>query len=97
MIFVIAGTNKDSTDSPQKFIGSPADSINSLVVNSVGFDNKPASYAERGPVLSFFTKPDISYYGGEGKILIRVCTPTGEALVRGTSLQPHGYQEKCPI
>ena len=85
VIFVIAGTNKDSSDTPQKFIGSPADSINSLVVNSVGFNNKPASYSRKGPVLSFFTKPDISYYGGEGKDLIRVCTPTGEALVRGTS------------
>ncbi len=85
VIFVIAGTNKESTDSPEKFIGSPADSINSLVVNSVGFDNKPASYTRKGPVLSFFTKPDISYYGGEGKDQIRVCTPTGEAFVRGTS------------
>lgn len=85
VIFVIAGTNKDSPDDQQKFIGSPADSINSLVVNSVGFDNKPASYTRTGPVLSFFTKPDISYYGGEGNNPIRVCTPTGEALVRGTS------------
>ncbi len=85
VIFVIAGTNQDSVDAPQKFIGSPADSINSLVVNSVGFDNKPASYTRKGPVLSFFTKPDISYYGGEGKNLIRVCTSTGEAFVRGTS------------
>lgn len=85
VIFVIAGTNKDSPDDQQKFIGSPADSINSLVVNSVGFDNKPASYTRTGPVLSFFTKPDISYYGGEGNNPIRVCTPTGEALVKGTS------------
>lgn len=85
VIFVIAGTNKDSAESPQKYIGSPADSINSLVVNSVGFDQKPAAYSRKGPVLSFFTKPDISYYGGDGKNLIHVCTPTGEAFVRGTS------------
>ena len=85
VIFVIAGTNKDSIENQPKVIGTPADSINSLVVNSVGFDNRPASYTRKGPVLSFFTKPDISYYGGDGRNLIRVCTPTGEAFVRGTS------------
>lgn len=66
-------------------IGTPADSINSLVVNSVDFDNRPASYTRRGPVLSFFTKPDISYYGGDETKPMRVCTPTGEAFVIGTS------------
>ena len=85
VIFVIAGTNKDSDEITQKFIGSPADSINSLVVNSVSFDKNPATYSRKGPVLSFFNKPDISYYGGDGKNLIRVCTPTGEAFVKGTS------------
>lgn len=85
IIFVIAGTNKDSTEKQPKAIGTPADSINSIVVNSVDFDNRPATYTRKGPVLSFFTKPDISYYGGDGKNLMRVCTPTGEALVRGTS------------
>lgn len=85
VIFVIAGTNKDSDDIPQKYIGSPADSINSLVVNSVDFDKNPASYSRKGPVLAFFTKPDISYYGGDGKNLIRVFTPKGEAFVKGTS------------
>jgi len=85
VIFIIAGTNKESNEKQPKAIGSPADSINSLVVNSVDFDNHPASYTRKGPVLSFFTKPDISYYGGDGKSFIRVCTPTGEALVRGTS------------
>lgn len=85
VIFVIAGTNKESNEKQQKAIGSPADSINSLVVNSVDFENHPASYTRKGPVLSFFTKPDISYYGGDGKNFMRVCTPTGEAFVRGTS------------
>lgn len=85
VIFVIAGTNKTSTEKQPKAIGAPADSINSLVVNSVDFDNRPASYTRKGPVLSFFTKPDISYYGGDGTKLMRVCTPTGEAFVRGTS------------
>ena len=85
VIFIIAGTNKPFTEKQSKAIGSPADSINSLVVNSVDFDNRPASYSRKGPVLSFFTKPDISYYGGDGTNLMRVCTPTGEACVRGTS------------
>jgi len=85
VVFVIAGTNKDSKEKEIKAIGTPADSINSIVVNSVDFDNRPASYTRKGPVLSFFTKPDISYYGGDDKNPIRVCTPTGEALVQGTS------------
>jgi hypothetical protein len=84
-MFVIAGTNKVSTEKQPKAIGAPADSINSLVVNSVDFNNCPASYTRQGPVLSFFTKPDISYYGGDGTNNMRVCTPTGEAFVRGTS------------
>lgn len=85
VIFIIAGTNKNMTEKLPKAIGAPADSINSLVVNSVDFDNYPASYTRKGPVLSFFTKPDISYYGGDGKSPVRVCTPTGEAFVQGTS------------
>lgn len=85
VLFIIAGTNKLFTEKQPKAIGSPADSINSLVVNSVDFDNYPASYTRKGPVLSFFTKPDISYYGGDGTNPIRVCTPTGEAFVVGTS------------
>lgn len=85
VIFVIAGTNKNATEKGPKAIGAPADSINSLVVNAVDFDNHPASYTRKGPVLSFFTKPDISYYGGTRKKYMRVCTPTGEAFVQGTS------------
>ena len=85
IIFIIAGTNK-TADSPDKMrIGAPADSINSLIVNSVTPDNKPADYSRCGPVLSFFTKPDISYYGGDNTHPIRVCTPTGEGFVAGTS------------
>lgn len=85
VIFVIAGTNKSSTEKEDKAIGAPADSINSLVVNAVGNDNRPAPYTRKGPVLSFFTKPDISYYGGDEKKPIIVYTPTGEAFVQGTS------------
>lgn len=83
VIFVIAGTNK--TEESIVKLGAPADSINSIVVNSVDFNNQPASYTRRGPVLSFFQKPDISCYGGDRTQKIRVCTPTGEAFVSGTS------------
>lgn len=67
VLFVIAGTNKPiHSDKPSMRLGAPADSLNSVVVNSVGFDNAPASYSRIGPVLSFFNKPDVSYYGGDG-------------------------------
>lgn len=85
VIFVIAGTNLSSGETVTKPIGAPADSINSIVVNSVDKDNKPASYSRKGPVLSFFIKPDISYYGGDLKNPMKVCTPNGEAFVKGTS------------
>jgi hypothetical protein len=37
-----------------------------MVVNAVNMEGKSASYSRKGPVLSFFHKPDISYYGGDG-------------------------------
>ncbi|MEG2717321.1 MAG: S8 family peptidase [Eubacterium sp.] len=85
VIFVIAGTNLMSGETTPRPIGAPADSINSVVVNSVNSEKKPASYSRKGPVLSFFIKPDIGYYGGDKDQPMRVCTPTGEAFVRGTS------------
>lgn len=85
VIFVIAGTNKGKNEKEDKLIGAPADSINSLVVNSVNSKGLPASYSRTGPVLSFFIKPDISYYGGDTDKKICVCTPTGAAYVQGTS------------
>lgn len=84
IIFVIAGTNKKREES-NKRIGSPADSINGIVVNSVNRDKKPTRYTRKGRVLDFFTKPDVSYYGGDKDGFIRVCEPLGEALVAGTS------------
>lgn len=85
VIFIVAGTNKTPERKENMRIGTPADSINSLVVNSVTRDGKPASYTRVGPVLSFFHKPDVSYYGGDEQNGIRVCTPLGEAIVSGTS------------
>lgn len=84
VIFIVAGTNK-SKNSNVKKIGSPADSINSLVVNSVSFDGKPADYSREGLVLSFFNKPDISYYGGDSKRPMKTCSPLGGYNVSGTS------------
>lgn len=83
IVFVVAGTNKRHRNVVK--IGAPADSLNSIVVNSVRSDNTPASYTRQGPVLSFFCKPDICCYGGDKGEYIRVCEPTGEALVAGTS------------
>ncbi|KRM95415.1 putative aaa - atpase [Liquorilactobacillus aquaticus DSM 21051] len=84
VLFVIAGTNKDETD-VAKHIGAPADSINSVVVNSVGGDKRPTKYSREGIVLSFFTKPDASYYGGDQNTPMRTVNSNGEAYVAGTS------------
>ena len=83
IIFVIAGTNKPSEDIVK--IGSPADSVNSMVVNAVTRNGLSTRYARKGLVLSFFAKPDVSYYGGSGEEYIRICEPLGEAYVAGTS------------
>ncbi|MBO8427904.1 MAG: S8 family peptidase [Firmicutes bacterium] len=65
IIFVVSGTNRGENNLESIYIGTPADSINSLVVNSVKKNNEVATYSRRGPVLSFFIKPDVSYYGGD--------------------------------
>lgn len=85
VVFVISGTNRRSSDPEEMRLGSPADSINSLIVNSVSYSNKPASYSREGPVLSFFNKPDISYYGGDQDQKISAFGPYGQSLVAGTS------------
>lgn len=85
VIFVVAGTNKREGDNGEKIIGAPADSINSLVVNSVNAAGNYADYSRKGIVLSFFNKPDLSSYGGEGRDAMRVCIPNGESFKTGTS------------
>lgn len=84
VVFVIAGTNKSDKE-PFKRIGAPADSINSIVVNSVTHNGKPTTYTRTGPVLSFFIKPDIAYYGGANDKKIKVYTNRGIEYVQGTS------------
>ncbi|HGW2907292.1 S8 family peptidase [Enterococcus faecalis] len=83
IIFVIAGTNRPNPSINK--IGSPADSINGVVVNSVTKQGLSTSYSRRGIALSFFAKPDVSYYGGSKEEYMRVCEPLGEAKVSGTS------------
>ena len=83
VIFVVAGTNKSSEDVIK--IGAPADSINSVVVNAVTKEGLSTAYTRRGPVLSFFAKPDVSYYGGSKDAYIQVCEPNGVQSVAGTS------------
>lgn len=83
VIFVVAGTNKPNQNIIK--IGSPADSINSMVVNAVTKSGLSTKYARKGLALSFFSKPDVSYYGGSEEQYIQVCEPFGAASVAGTS------------
>ncbi len=80
VIFIISGSN-DEDKTMNKMIGAPADSINGLVVNSHDKDNKPSNYSRRGPVLSFFVKPDVSYFEE-----FAVCSGLGKEYARGTSM-----------
>ena len=86
VVFVVSGTNDNRTEQPDVLkVGSPADSLNSVVVNSVRRDGRPASYSRRGNILCFFNKPDISYYGGDYDDRIMAYSPNGEEAVYGTS------------
>ena len=83
VIFVVAGTNKSREDVNK--IGSPADSINSMVVNAITKSGLSTKYSRKGLALSFFAKPDVSYYGGSEEQYIQVCEPLGATFVAGTS------------
>lgn len=85
VVFVVSGTNKPDDEGAEKRIGAPADSINSVVVNSVDFDNQPAVYSRTGPVLSFFNKPDLCYYGGTSEDRLTVYASYGKCKTYGTS------------
>lgn len=86
IVFVISGTNDNRSEKNGILkIGSPADSLNAIVVNSVRRDGTPASYTRKGNVLSFFNKPDVSYYGGDYNERIKVYTSNGEMDEYGTS------------
>ena len=89
VIFVIAGTNDRKNKDNRLRIASPADSVNGLVVNSVNRSNKPTTYSRKGPVLSFYIKPDVCYYGGDNtsveECINTVGVANGEYLESGTS------------
>lgn len=86
VIFVISGTNDNREEKKEILrVGSPADSLNSIVVNSVRRDGMPASYSRKGNVLSFYNKPDVCYYGGDYDDRIIAYTSYGEDEVYGTS------------
>lgn len=87
VIFVISGTNDNRSEQSETLrVGSPADSLNSIIVNSVKRNGQPASYSRKGNVLSFFNKPDVSYYGGDYDERIVAYSPiSGESEVYGTS------------
>lgn len=86
VIFVVSGTN-DNRDTRVNTlrVGSPADSLNSIVVNSVRRNEAPTSYSRKGNILSFFNKPDVSYYGGDYHERIKAYSSYGEVDVYGTS------------
>lgn len=86
VIFVVAGTN-DNREIQEGIlkVGAPADSLNSLVVNSVRRNGQPARYSRKGNILSFYNKPDVSYYGGDYDDRINAYTPYGTEEVYGTS------------
>lgn len=86
VIFVVSGTN-DNREIQEGIlkVGAPADSLNSLVVNSVRRDGQPAGYSRKGNILSFYNKPDISYYGGDFNYRITAYTSYGTEEVYGTS------------
>ena len=86
VIFVVAGTNDNrKIQGGILKVGAPADSLNSLVVNSVRRDGQPAGYSRKGNILSFYNKPDVSYYGGDYNDRITAYTSYGTDEVYGTS------------
>ena len=88
IIFVVSGTNDNRIEKNGMLrVGSPADSLNAVVVNSVKRNGLPASYTREGTILSFFHKPDVSYYGGdyEENERIRACSSRDIEEVYGTS------------
>lgn len=88
IIFVVSGTNDNRNIKESMLrVGSPADSLNAVVVNSVKRNGMPASYTRKGNILSFFNKPDVSYYGGDYSEdeRIRACSSKDVEEVYGTS------------
>lgn len=84
VIFIVAGTN-DTGSAENKRIGAPADSVNSIVVNSVDLNNDLMSTSRQGPVLQFHSKPDVCAVGGTEDNPITVAGAFDTVLGYGTS------------
>lgn len=73
--FVVAATNDRTPQSgvlSKKRIGSPADTVNGLVVGACDSVGKPTNYTRHGPVLHFFVKPDVLCFGGSASDPVNV-------------------------
>ena len=82
---MIAGTNGRMNGEQRKKIGSPADSLNSLIVNSVDFNNHPANYSRKGIVLSFLLNQILLIMAEGMANLSMYMNLLGSARVSGTS------------
>lgn len=85
IIFVVCGTNNNSKNIQYPYVGSPADSVNSIVVNSVNKDGSIPDYARRGPVLGFYQCPDLCAVGGDSANPLYAYSSNGLSQVHGTS------------
>lgn len=70
--------------------GSKVSNKAGALVEYVRFMGNPnvtlsTKYSRKGLALSFFAKPDVSYYGGSEEQYIQVCEPLGATFVAGTS------------
>lgn len=85
VIFVVCGTNNESNDGTYPRVGSPADSVNSIVVNAICTDGKVPAYARSGPILKFLGCPDVSVFGGDKANPMHIVIGSGDATDSGTS------------
>ena len=85
VIFVVCGTNKVNGDLSNRFVGAPADSVNSIIVNAVTKNGQIPDYARKGPVLSFYQCPDFCEIGGASEDMITVCSGQKLGKTYGTS------------
>lgn len=84
VVFVMAATNGTNGTNEQR-IGSPADSVNAITVGAADRRKAPTNYTRRGPVLSFFTKPDVICFGGTAADPVCVCGGQSVGTTAGNS------------
>lgn len=98
VIFVISGTNTpDGMKHPDMKVGAPADSLNSLVVNSVDMSGKSASYSRRGPSGNV---SDIMGYGVVPKHIEDILNTSDDEIkfiIIGTTEEYETYNYTLPV